>query len=228
MTGEVWGFEALVRWDHPERGLLAPYQFVPVAEEHGLVVPLGEAVLEEACRRAVKWQEGHPQALQLVMSVNLSAKQIVRPDLAETVERVLRETGLEAGCLSLDITETGYIKALEGNTLALNHLKELGIGISIDDFGTGYSSLSYLKSLPADVLKIDKSFVEGLGEDVGDTAIVRMIIELANSLGMKVIAEGVEEWAQAALLLEMGCELAQGYYFSRPLPLEKVSAFLAE
>jgi EAL domain-containing protein (putative c-di-GMP-specific phosphodiesterase class I) len=224
----VWGFEALVRWDHPERGLLAPYQFVPVAEERGLVVPLGEAVLEEACRRAVKWQEGHPQALPLVMSVNLSAKQIVRPDLAETVERVLRETGLEAGCLSLDITETVYIKALEGNTLALNHLKELGIGISIDDFGTGYSSLSYLKSLPADVLKIDKSFVEGLGEDVGDTAIVRMIIELANSLGMKVIAEGVEEWAQAALLLEMGCELAQGYYFSRPLPLEKVSAFLAE
>ncbi len=226
MGGEVRGVEALVRWNHPERGLLDPSEFVPVAEVSGLVVPMGEGVLEEACLRAKGWQEAHPHTRGLVLAVNVSARQLRHPELAKSVERVLRETGLEGSCLSLDITETVYIKTLEGNTAALDELRRLGVGISIDDFGTGYSSLAYLKRLPANTLKVDKTFVAGLGEDLEDTAIVRMVIELAHTLGMKVIAEGVESAAQAELLGEMGCDLAQGFFFSEPLPPEEVPGFL--
>jgi EAL domain-containing protein (putative c-di-GMP-specific phosphodiesterase class I) len=226
-TGEPWGMEALVRWEHPERGLLDPSEFVPVAEESGLVVPVGERVLKEACERAKEWQERHPHVPPLVMAVNLTATQLQRPDLARTVEAVLRETGLEASSLSLDITETGYIKALEGNTAALDELKRLGVRISIDDFGVGYSSLSYLKRLPADTLKIDKSFVRGLGEDEKGTVIIQMIADLARTLGMEIVAEGVESEEQAERLREMGCDLAQGYHFAEPLPREAVSGFLA-
>ncbi len=219
----TWGVEALVRWEHPERGLLNPDEFVPVAEESGLVVPMGVAVMEEACRMAKAWQETHPQAPPLVMSVNLSARQLARPDLAEAVEVALRRTGLEGNCLTLDVTETVYVKALEGNTAALDRLRALGVKVSIDDFGTGYSNLAYLKRLPADALKIHKAFVRGLGEDVEDTAIVRMIIELAHTLSLEVIAEGVETEEQATLLKEMGCDFAQGYHFSKPLPSEAAS-----
>jgi diguanylate cyclase (GGDEF)-like protein/PAS domain S-box-containing protein len=226
-TGLLWGMEALVRWQHPERGLLEPDEFVPAAEQSGLVVPMGEQVLEEACVRAKEWQRDHPQMPSLVMSVNLSARQLSRPDLAETVEGALRSTGLEARSLSLDVTETVYVRALEGNTGALSRLREMGVGISIDDFGTGYSSLSYLKRLPADALKIDRSFVEGLGEDIEDTAIVGMIVELAHTLGMEVVGEGVETEEQAALLAEMGCDFGQGYHFSKPMPPEEVPGFLA-
>jgi len=160
------------------------------------------------------------------MNVNLSAKQLQRPDLASTVEEVLQRTGLDAACLTLDITETVYIKVLEENTAVLNDLKRLGVKISIDDFGVGYSSSSYLKRLPADILKIDKSFVEGLGEDLEDTAIVRMVIELARTLGIEVIAEGVDREA-VTILKEMGCDLAQGFFFSEPLPPEDVPRLLA-
>jgi diguanylate cyclase (GGDEF)-like protein/PAS domain S-box-containing protein len=224
-SGDVQGVEALVRWNHPERGLLDPEEFVPVAEEIGLIVPLGEAVLEEACRRAVRWQEEHPSLSALLMNVNLSAKQLQRPDLITTVEGVLQRTGLDPACLTLDITETVYIKVLEGNTAALNDLRRLGVKISIDDFGVGYSSLSYLKRLPADILKLDKSFVEGLGEDLEDTAIVRMVIDLAHTLGIEVIAEGVDSEA-VTILKEMGCGLAQGFFFSEPLPPEEVPRIL--
>jgi EAL domain-containing protein (putative c-di-GMP-specific phosphodiesterase class I) len=225
--GEVWGGEALVRWKHPEQGLLGPSQFVPVAEETGLIVPLGERVLEEACGRAVQWQRNRPEADPLVICVNLSASQLRRQDLAGTVEGVLRRTGLEGHCLCLDITETLYITILEGNTEALDDLRRMGVRISIDDFGMGYSSLSYLKRLPADTLKVDRSFVAGLGEDAEDTAIVRMIIELAHTLGMRIIAEGVESEEQAEQLREMGCDLGQGYYFAKPSPPEAASEFLA-
>jgi EAL domain-containing protein (putative c-di-GMP-specific phosphodiesterase class I) len=226
-TDEVRRVEALVRWRHPERGLLGPTEFVPVAEETGLIVPIGRWVLEEACKQAKVWQERHPRIAPLVMCVNLSIKQLQRPDLVETIERVLRETHLDAGCLSLDITESLYIEALESNIAGLDELKRLGVRLSIDDFGVGYSSLSYLKRLPADTLKIDKSFVKGVGENAEDTAIVRMVIELAQTLGMMVVAEGVESEGQAEQLKEMGCDLGQGYYFSKPLPLEAVSKFLA-
>jgi diguanylate cyclase (GGDEF)-like protein/PAS domain S-box-containing protein len=222
-TGELWGMEALVRWDHPERGLLEPSEFVPVAEESGLVIPMGEQILREACFKAKEWQEESPRFPPLVMSVNLSASQLSRLDLADTVERILGETGLEGSRLTLDVTETVYVKVLAANTAILGRLRALGVRFSIDDFGTGYSSLSYLRRLPADAIKIDQSFVKGLGENVEDTAVVRMIIELAHTLGLEVIAEGVETEKQAALLKEMGCDFAQGYHFSKPLPPEAAS-----
>ncbi|HSL01059.1 MAG TPA: PAS domain S-box protein [Rubrobacteraceae bacterium] len=226
-TGKACGAEALVRWVHPERGLLNPSEFMSVIEESGLVVSMGERVLEEACRQAQRWQDD-PHIPSLVVSVNLSAVQLRRSDLASTIEETLRKTGLDASRLSLDVTETAYIQVLEEKTATLDRLKKLGVNISIDDFGVGYSSLSYLKRLPADTLKIDKSFVVGLGEDMEDTAIMRMVIDLAHTLGMKAVAEGVESAEQAALLAEMGCDLAQGYYFAKPLSPDEVPKFLAE
>jgi predicted signal transduction protein with EAL and GGDEF domain len=225
-TGGVWGIEALVRWKHPERGLLEPSEFVPVAEETGLIVPLGERVLEEACRQAAQWQQKRPEAGPLVVCVNLSARQLKHPDLARTVKGVLGSSGLEGRRLCLDITETLYITVLEGNTEALDDLKRMGVRLSIDDFGMGYSSLSYLKRLPADTLKIDRSFVAGLGEDVEDTAIVQMTISLAHTLEMRIVAEGVQCEEQAEQLREMGCDLGQGFYFARPLSTSGASEFL--
>ncbi len=227
-TGEAWGSEALVRWEHPERGLLDPSQFVPVAEETGLIVPIGERVLEEACRQGVRWQREHPEASPLVVCVNLSARQLRRQDLAETVRGVLKSIGVEGACLCLDITESLYITILEGNTKALDDLRRMGVRISIDDFGMGYSSLSYLKRLPADTLKIDRSFVAGLGEDGEDTTIGEMTVDLAHTLGMKIIAEGVESEDQAELLREMGCDLGQGFYFAEPRSGEALPQFLRE
>jgi EAL domain-containing protein (putative c-di-GMP-specific phosphodiesterase class I) len=224
-TGEVWGVEALVRWKHPERGLLDPDQFVPVAEESGLVLPLDERVLEEACRQAKGWQDD-PRLRPLIVSVNLSAAQMRRPGFVRTIDQALRDTGLDASRLSLDVTETAYINVFDGESTSLQRLKAMGVRLAIDDFGAGYSSLSYLKRLPADILKIDRAFLAGLGEDTGDTAIVRMVIDLAHTLGMKVVAEGVETRARAALLGELGCDMAQGFYFARPLPPEEVSRLM--
>jgi len=199
-----------------------------MAEESGLVIPMEEQVLREACFRAKEWREKLPRSLPLMMSANLSARQLSRPDLAEAIERIIGEAGMEGGHLILDVTETVYVRALETNTAALQRLRSMGVRISVDDFGTGYSSLSYLKYLAADVIKIDRSFVKGLGQDVKDTAIVRMIIELAHTLGMKVMAEGVEAGEQAALLREMSCNMAQGFYYAKPLPAEAASEFLAD
>jgi diguanylate cyclase (GGDEF)-like protein/PAS domain S-box-containing protein len=226
-VGGVGRLEALVRWDHPERGLLDPDEFIPIAEESGLVVPMGEQVLEHACRWVVEWHRQFPRRTPLVLSVNLSARQLSRPDLAETVARVLRETGMEGGCLNLDVTEVVYVSTLERHTAVLDRLKGMGVEISIDDFGTIYSSLSYLKRLTADTIKIDKSFVKGLGEVVEDTAVVQMIIRLAHTLGMEVIAEWVESEEQTRLLKELGCDMAQGYHFAKPLPPEEIPALLS-
>jgi diguanylate cyclase (GGDEF)-like protein len=225
-TGGLWGLEALVRWDHPERGLLDPDEFVSVAEESGLVIPMGELVFDEACRRAAEWHETFPLNPPLAMSVNLSGRQLRRPDLHEVVGRALEESGLPASSLGLDITETVYISALDSNTGALDRLKALGIRISLDDFGSGYSSLSYLKRLPADILKIDRSFTKGLGIEIEDTAIVQTIVDLAHILGMEVVGEGVEIEEQKTLLTEMGCDFAQGFHFSKPLPPEEAWKFL--
>jgi EAL domain-containing protein (putative c-di-GMP-specific phosphodiesterase class I) len=225
-TGGLWGFEALVRWEHPERGLLNPDEFVPVAEESGLVIPMGELVLWEACRRAVGWQREFPRNPPLSMSVNLSGRQLRRHDLHEVVGRVLAETRLPATSLGLDVTETVYISTLDANTAALDRLRALGVRISLDDFGSGYSSLSYLKRLPTDILKVDKSFTRGLGLEAEDTAIVQTVVDLAHIMGMQVVAEGVEIVEQETLLKEMGCDFAQGFHFSGPLPPEAVSKFL--
>jgi diguanylate cyclase (GGDEF)-like protein/PAS domain S-box-containing protein len=225
-TDEVWGVEALVRWQHPEKGLLHPSQFVPLAERNGLIVPLGKLAMEDACKLAKELQRSRPRLRPLVAGVNYSARQLEHPDSTHAVEELLRRIGLQAGLLHLDITETAYISAAVGHESNLDNLKGLGVGISIDDFGMGYSSLSYLKRLPADTLKVDKSFVAGLGEDVRDTAIVQMVIDLAHTFGMEAVAEGVERKKQAEQLKEMGCDMAQGYYFARPLPPEELSEFL--
>ena len=225
-TGEAWGVEALVRWQHPEKGLLHPSQFVPVAEENGLIVPIGELAMEDACKLAKELQRSRPRPRQLVAGVNYSARQLEHPDSTHAVEGLLRRTGIQAGLLQLDITETACISATATHESNLDNLKGLGVRISIDDFGTGYSSLSYLKRLPADTLKVDKSFVAGLGEDVQDTAIVQMVIDLAHKFGMEIVAEGVENKKQAEQLKEMGCDMAQGYYFARPLPPEELFEFL--
>jgi diguanylate cyclase (GGDEF)-like protein/PAS domain S-box-containing protein len=226
-TGETWGMEALLRWKHPERGLLEASEFIAAFEESGLAIPAGERVLEEACWQALRWQEQRPLTRPLVVSVNLSAVQLERSDLARIGAEVLGNTGLDPRHLSLDVTETAYIRILEERITTLDRLKELGAGVAIDDFGVGYSSLSYLKRLSADILKIDRSFVRGIGEVEEDTAIVRMVIDLAHTLGMKVVAEGIEEWNQATLLAELGCDMGQGFYFSRPMSPEAVPGFLA-
>ena len=222
----VWGTEALLRWDHPERGLLGPSEFVSVAEETGLIVPIGAWALEEACRQTKGWQDAYPHDPPLGVIVNLSANQLRHPGCEGAIRAALDSSGLPPQSLSLDVTETAFIDALEENSLALERIRALGVRISIDDFGMGYSSLSYLKRLPADARKIDRSFLVGLGEDARDTALVRMVIDVGHTLGMRVIAEGVEEWAQAALLAETGCDMAQGYHFSGPLPPEQVTGFL--
>lgn len=226
-TGETWGMEALLRWEHHERGLLEPSEFLSIIEESGLAIPTGEHVLEEACCQAQRWQEQRPFTPPLVVSVNLSAVELERSNLAHVGAEILGKTGLNPRRLSLDVTEATYIRILEERIATLDLLKELGVGVAIDDFGAGYSSISYLKRLPADILKIDRSFVRGVGEVVEDTAIVRMVIDLAHTLGMKVVAEGIEERAHAALLAEMGCDMGQGFYFSRPLLPEAVPEFLA-
>jgi len=215
-----------VRWKHPERGLLGPAEFVELAEETGLIGPLGRWVLNEACRRTKGWQQNFPRSAPLRVIVNFSAKQLRHPSCVEDIEGALRESGLGARSLSLDVTESAFVDALENNALRLQRIENLGVGICIDDFGIGYSSLSYLKRLPADVLKIDKSFVKGLGENAEDTAIAGMVVELAHTLGMEVIAEGVETKGHVALLEEMGCDMAQGFHFERPLPHEAASEFL--
>jgi diguanylate cyclase (GGDEF)-like protein/PAS domain S-box-containing protein len=222
-NGSMVGFEALLRWQHPERGLLKPSAFVPLAEETDVIAPIGRWVLEEACRQAKRWEEEHPLASPMTMEVNLSSKQVRRRELARTVEEALTRAGVEAHTLALDITETVLIGASEHNAQALEALKKMGIRLSLDDFGTGYSSLSYLKRLPVDRVKVDRTFVKGLGGNATDTALVRMIIELCHTLGVEVLAEGVETSEQAALLKDMGCDLGQGYYFARPLRSEELA-----
>ncbi len=226
-TGKIAGFEALVRWEHPERGLMTPSEFVPVAEETGLILPIGQRVLEEACGQASEWRRRYPDAPSLLMSVNLSARQFQHPNLAHDVARVLRETRADGYALCLEITESVVMEDAPHTTATLRNLKELGVKLSVDDFGTGYSSLSYLKRFPVSYLKIDRSFVEELKKDPEDTAMISGIIALAHTLNMRVVAEGVEWAEQASRLRKLGCDLAQGNYFSKPLPAKEAAALLA-
>src|SRR5215216_3779401 len=221
--GKMVGFEALLRWQHPERGLLKPAAFVPIAEDTDLIAPIGRWVLEEACQQAKRWEEERPLASPMTMEINLSSKQLRRQGLVRTVEEALARADLEAHTLALDMTETVLIRTSEDNTQALDALKEMGVRLGLDDFGTGYSSLSYLKRLPVDRVKVDRTFVKGIGENATDTALVRMIIDLCHTLGVEVLAEGVETSEQAVLLRDMGCDLGQGYYFARPLLGEELA-----
>jgi diguanylate cyclase (GGDEF)-like protein/PAS domain S-box-containing protein len=214
-TREVIGAEALIRWSHPKLGMVGPSRFVPVAEDSGLVGQIGEWVLRTVCGQIHLWQG---EGVTLPVAVNVSARQFQQADLVELVIAVLSETKVPPHLLEIELTESAVMQDGEASVVALERLKSFGVQISIDDFGTGYSSLSYLKRLPLDVLKIDQSFVRDISSDPNDAAIVRAIITLARSLGMKVIAEGVETEAQLAFLNAYGCQYAQGYMFGQPLP----------
>ena len=226
-TGRVSEVEALLRWSHPEKGAISPLEFISMAEETGLIVPLGQWVLEQACYQARAWQLAHSTEPPLVVSVNLSPWQLQHAGLPKDVARVLRETGLAPECLKLEITESAMVDEVGPAGDAVQALRQLGVKLAIDDFGTGYSSLSYLRRLPVDTLKIDRSFVDGLGADPGATAIVRSIVSLAKSLGLQLTAEGIETAEQLGYLRGLGCDRGQGYYFARPLAPEGIDALLA-
>ena len=219
--------EALLRWDHPRRGLIPPGRFIPLAEETGLIVALGRWVLEEACRRVRAWQLELPLEPPLSVCVNLSPRQFREPELVADVEQVLRETDLDPACLELEITEGAVMVDREAAVSTLWALRELGVRLAIDDFGTGYSSLSYLKHLPVDTVKIDRSFVSGLGQDANDGAIVQGVIALAKTLHLTVTGEGIETTEQLGQLRALGCDHGQGYFIARPLPQEAVAPLLA-
>jgi diguanylate cyclase (GGDEF)-like protein len=216
-TGRVVEFEALVRWQHKERGLLSPDAFIGLTEETGLIIPIGQWVLTEACRQARSWQEQRPSDPPLTISVNLSARQLQDPDLIGLVSRVLADSGLDARSLKLEITESVVMEDAPSTLATLHTLRDLGIRLAIDDFGTGYSSLGYLKRFPIDTLKIDRSFVEGIVSDSEDAAIVQAVISVAKILGLSVTAEGIEDEAQLRRLKELGCDRGQGFYFGEPL-----------
>jgi diguanylate cyclase (GGDEF)-like protein len=226
-TGRIVEVEALVRWQHPQRGLLFPGDFVGLSEETGLIVPLGRWVLHEACRQARQWQLAAAPGMNLAISVNLSARQLQQPGLVEEIAAVLRETRLEPGALRLEITETVVMHDAPATLAKLEALKALGVQLAIDDFGTGYSSLGYLKRFPVDTLKIDRSFVKGVGKNVEDSAIVRAVITVAKSLGLSVTAEGIENADQLEQLRALGCDHGQGYYFAKPMPSDRLPALLA-
>jgi diguanylate cyclase (GGDEF)-like protein len=225
-TGHIAGFEALIRWQHPERGLIPPGDFIPIAEESGLIVPIGQWVLENACLQARAWSESFPTASHLVISVNLSGRQFQQANIVDEIARVLHESRIDPGRVKLEITESVVVEDAETTVSRLQALKQLGVRLAIDDFGTGYSSLSYLRRLPVDTIKIDRSFVMGLGTDDRHLSIVNAITSLAHALGMDVTAEGVETPEQLACLRSVGCDRGQGYFFSRPLPGEAVGQLL--
>jgi len=222
------GFEALVRWEHPVRGLVGPGSFIALAEETGIILELGRQVLTKACADLADWRERDPAARKLFVAVNLSNKQFSQHALVEQVAETLKRTRLPADRLKLEITESNIMVNAESALVMLKRLKALGVTISIDDFGTGYSSLSYLQRFPVDTLKVDRSFVGRLGLDPENQEIVRAIVALAHSLGLDVVAEGVEESGQAAMLRALGCECVQGFYFSRPLDGERAEAAIGK
>ncbi|CAN5902286.1 hypothetical protein BH23ACT11_BH23ACT11_24430 [soil metagenome] len=226
-NGQIRGMEALLRWERPAQGLVSPAEFIPLAEETGMIVPIGSWVLREACRQALEWRGTFGDDLPLVTSVNLSTRQIRWGDIAEEVTQVLHEIGLDPSCLELEITESVVIEDTTNAIETLDRLKELGLRLAIDDFGTGYSSLSYLRRLPVDTLKMDRSFVGKLDARTEEAAIVQAVITLANTMHLEVVGEGVENAGQMRRLRDMGCELGQGYYFSRPLPANEATELLA-
>jgi EAL domain-containing protein (putative c-di-GMP-specific phosphodiesterase class I) len=226
-SGEIEGMEALIRWVHPERGLVPPSEFVPVAEETGVIMPLGLWVLEEACNQMAKWKERFPQYADLTISVNLSAKQLQQADLVDQVAKVLEESGVEPDRLKLEVTETVLMDDPDYSTSIVQKLNDLGIQVQIDDFGTGYSSLSYLNRLHIDTLKIDRSFINSLGEPGERAVVVQAIIRLARELGINVIAEGVETSEQLDSLRTLECGHGQGFLFSQPVSAEDAAQLLA-
>jgi diguanylate cyclase (GGDEF)-like protein/PAS domain S-box-containing protein len=225
-TGDIAGFEALVRWNHPTRGLVMPLDFIPLAEETGIIVQIGAWVLREACRHGDALQRMVADGSPLHIAVNLSARQLQRPEIVREIAQVLLETGLPPECLVLEITESVMMQDMALSNERLTQLKQLGVLLAVDDFGTGYSSLNYIRRFPVDILKVDKSFVDGVSEGGEESALTAAIIELAGILNLRPVAEGIERADQLDKLLELRCELGQGYYFSRPLPIDGVEELL--
>ncbi len=244
-TAKVVGFEALVRWIHPTRGLVSPGEFIPLAEETGLIIPLGSWILKQACQQLTIWQQSYDQVWEkqdiqngavppLTMSVNLSSQQVVQSNLLETIDQILAETNCNPHCLKLEITESIIMKNFQTSVVVLDELRNRGIQLSIDDFGTGYSSLSYLHQFPINTLKVDQSFVRrlqpktfnSLEKSSQQIQIIRAIVTLAHNLDLDVIAEGIETDEQRQLLQKLDCDMGQGYLFSKPLNPEQATQFL--
>jgi diguanylate cyclase (GGDEF)-like protein/PAS domain S-box-containing protein len=226
-SGEISGLEALLRWNHPQRGIVPPLDFIPLAEETGLIVPIGHWVLEEACRQAKSLQERFPHDPPLYMTVNLSVRQLQRPEIVDEVAHVLMDTGLDPSTLALEITESVMMQDMELSIQRLTELKALGVKLAVDDFGTGYSSLNYIRRFPVDILKVDKSFVDTVNEGGEQSALTAAIIELAGILKLLPVAEGIERADQLEKLLDLKCDLGQGFYFAKPLPMEGIDELLA-
>jgi EAL domain-containing protein (putative c-di-GMP-specific phosphodiesterase class I) len=225
-TGQIVGMEALVRWQNPDFGLVPPMDFIPIAEKTGLIIPMGEWVLHQACAQNKAWQEaGHPR---LCVAVNLSARQFQQQDMVKSIAQVLQETRLDPGFLELEITESYAMQNADFTIGVLRDLKKMGVRVSIDDFGTGYSSLSYLKQFPIDTLKIDRSFVRDLSAVTSDAAIAEAVIALAHTLKLLVVAEGVETSEQLSILKRHRCDRMQGYLFSPPVPAEQFETMLKD
>src|SRR5205807_7785719 len=225
-SGRIIGAEALVRWEHPDRGLLMPDEFIPMAEETGLILPVGRHVLQKACVQAAEWQRAFGPGAPARISVNVSGRQL--PTLVRDVTRVLGRSGLDPRCLVLEITESVVMDDPEAIIPTFEALRQMGVSLAIDDFGTGYSSLSWLKHFPISTLKLDKSFVQGLGVDPADRAIAQSVLTMADCLDVTVTAEGIETAEQADELVSLGCLSGQGYYYARPQPPEEMSRLLAD
>jgi len=225
-TGELIGAEALVRWEHPERGLLGPESFLDVAEETGLIVPVGAWVVEEAARRLAEWRS-RPEAAALRLSVNLGARELTHPDAVATVLNALNSAGVDPWALTIEVTESTAMADRDTGFRALRELSGEGLRVAIDDFGTGYSSLDQLRRMPVDVMKVDRSFVRGMTDDAADRELVAAVVGMGRALKLTVVAEGIETEAQAELLRELGCDFGQGYLFGKPLPHERLEELLA-
>ena len=227
-NGRITGFEALLRWQHSELGTISPADFIPLAEETGLIETLGQWVLRQACRQMLIWNESRPADKQLEISVNLSSRQFTQADLVNGIMDSVHGSGLGASSLKLEITESVLMENAQRSIAMLNQLKEFDIKVCVDDFGTGYSSLSYLHTFPIDTLKIDKSFIGDMSRNYQNLEIVRTITMLARNLRLDVIAEGVETPEQYAQLRALGCQFAQGFHFSRPVDVDKATRLIQE
>ncbi len=219
------GAEALIRWEHPEQGMIFPDKFIPIAEDTGLILPLGNWVLQTACAQIKEW-ESHPLTEGLSLAVNVSGRQFRQPDFVKQVSDIIAQTVIDPARLKIELTESTVLDNVADTIAKMHALKKIGVRFSMDDFGTGYSSLAYLTQLPLDQLKIDKSFVQNIGTKSTDATIIQTIIGMAHNLGIEVIAEGVETYSQRDFLAEAGCTLYQGYLFGRPVPLKEFTASL--
>jgi diguanylate cyclase (GGDEF)-like protein len=227
-TGAITGVEALVRWIHPVRGLVPPLDFIPLAEETGLIVPIGRWVLREACRFANELRQHDRTGPDFHMAVNLSARQLARPEIVDEVREILEETDVPPSALVLEITESVMMQDMDMSIERLTSLKELGVQLAIDDFGTGYSSLNYVRRFPVDILKVDKSFIDGVNDEGESSALTAAVIELAGILNLRPVAEGIERADQLDRLLELHCDFGQGFFFAKPLPSEELESLLEE